>query len=53
MTVKDLILSLQELPPDLPVVNDFKEIDTVSVEDSYYLTGSIDKYTCSTAVILG
>ena len=53
MTVKDLIKELEELPSDLPVVNDFQEINTINVEGLYYLTNSVDKYTYSTAVVLG
>ena len=42
MTVRDLILELKELPQDLPVVTDYKEITEIELDDGFYF---LDKYT--------
>ena len=53
MTVRDLIKELEELPMDLPVVNDLKEIDEVELCDGlYFLEDSISQYDYGSAVIL-
>ena len=53
MTVRDLIKELEDLPMDLPVVNDFKEIERVSLEDSfYYLDSSPERYFHSDVIVL-
>jgi hypothetical protein len=54
MTVRDLIKELKELPQDLPVVTDYKEITDVSVDDSFYFLDSTSKtgYDIGPAVVL-
>ena len=42
MTVGDLIKELKELPQDLPVVTEFKEITDISLSDAFYF---LDKYS--------
>ena len=42
MIVKDLIAELSELPQDLPVVTDYKEITNIKIEDKFYF---LDKTT--------
>lgn len=40
MTVRDLIETLEEMPQDLPVVSDTKEVDIVVIRDEiYYSSG--------------
>ena len=54
MTVQDLIEELKEMPMDLPVVNDYKEISHVDHEGNvYYLDKSEENYYLSEAVVLG
>lgn len=55
MTVKDLIEELSELPQDLPVVTDYKEITDVDVNDSFYFLDKHfkDGYYIGSAVVLG
>ena len=54
MTVSDLINELKELPQDLPVVTDYKEITDVEFEDSFYFLDktSTDGYYIGPAVVL-
>ena len=54
MTVRDLIKELRELPQNLPVVADYKEITDITVEDSYYFLDRHDKnsYDIGAAVVL-
>lgn len=42
MTVSDLIKELKELPQDLPVVTDYKEITDIKLDDSFYF---LDKHS--------
>ena len=42
MTVRDLIKELEELPQDLPVVTDYKEITEINLDNNFYF---LDKYT--------
>lgn len=53
MTVRDLIEELEELPMDLPVVNEFQEVTEATVEEcTYFLDNSPSGYTYSPAVVL-
>ena len=54
MIVADLIKELEELPPELPVVTDYREIKRVREEDSFYFLDSVTKtgYTTGPAVVL-
>ena len=53
MTVRDLIEELEEMPMDLPVVNDVKEIEDVSLEDGlYFLDYDPTRYVFHSAVVL-
>lgn len=52
MTVRDLIKELESLPMDLPVVTDLKEIQCVTIEDSFYLDNSLQRYYHSDVVVL-
>ena len=54
MTVKDLIEELEELPMDMPVVVDYKEISRVAFEEVVYYLDRINKvgYTSGPAVTL-
>lgn len=53
MTVRELIEELEEMPMDLPVVNDSQEITEVNYVDStYYLNSSLTDYVSSSAVVL-
>lgn len=53
MTVRDLIKELENMPMDLPVVNDLKEIDEVDLcNDSYYMDNSAYQYDYSSVVVL-
>jgi len=53
MTVRDLIKELENMPMDLPVVNDLKEIGEVELCDgSYFLDSSVSQYNYSSVVVL-
>ena len=52
MTVRELIEELEELPMDLPVVNDVKEIEEVAFDELYFLDGSPTQYVYSAAIVL-
>lgn len=54
MTVRDLIKELRDLPQDLPVVTDYKEITDIAVEDNFYFLDKHNKngYDISSAVVL-
>ena len=53
MIVNELISELKELPQDLPVVVDYKELTNIEVSDSYYiLTNSESGYSIGAAVVL-
>ena len=54
MTVRDLIDELKELPQDLPVVTDYKEITDVKFEDAFYFLdkSNPDGYYIGPAVVL-
>lgn len=53
VTVRELIETLEEYPMDLPVVTDYREIDEVSVDDSFYfLDHSEQHYHVAPAVVL-
>ena len=54
MTVRDLIKDLKELPQDLPVVTDYKEITDIVVDDSFYFLNNASKtgYDIGPAVVL-
>lgn len=54
MTVKDLILELSELPQDLPVVTDYKEITDIELNNSFYFLDKHSKngYNVGPAVVL-
>lgn len=54
MTVRDLILELRELPQDLPVVTDYKEITDIKLDDCFYFLDKYNKngYTIGPAVVL-
>lgn len=54
MTVRDLMKELQELPQDLPVVTNYKEITDVAVEDHFYFLDKYNKngYDIGAAVVL-
>lgn len=53
MTVRDLIKELEDMPMDLPVINDLKEISDVKyIDGTYYLDNSLVKYNYSQAVII-
>ena len=54
MTVRDLIKELRDLPQDLPVVTDYKEITDIAVEDKFYFLDRYNKngYDVSPAVVL-
>lgn len=54
MIVRDLIKELEELPQDLPVVTDYREIDCVKQVDAFYfLNDSVKEgYTVDAAVVL-
>ncbi|MBP5423974.1 MAG: hypothetical protein J6Y78_16195 [Paludibacteraceae bacterium] len=54
MTVRDLIDELKELPEDMLVVVDYKEVTRINVEDSFYI---LDRdmqngYSIGSAVVL-
>lgn len=54
MTVGDLIKELRELPLDLPVVTDYKEITDVVYDSTFYFLDSQSDtgYTISPAIVL-
>jgi len=53
MTVRDLIEELEEMPMDLPVISDFKEITDVTFEENlFYLDESPMRYTNSAVIVL-
>ena len=53
MTVRDLIEELEQMPMDLPVINDVQEITEVElVDNTYFLDGSFDGYSSCPAVVL-
>lgn len=53
MTVRELIKELEQLPMDLPVVNDLQEITDTEIEDVlYYLDNSSYGYSYYPAVVL-
>ena len=54
MTVRDLIKELKEMPQDLPVVTDYKEITEVLYDDGFYFLDKRSKegYSVSPAVVL-
>lgn len=54
MTVRDLIKELQDLPQDLPVVTDYKEITDLTVDNNFYFLDKYSKngYDIGPAVIL-
>lgn len=54
MTVRDLIEELEELPQDLPVVTDYKEITDIYLENKFYFLDrhSKDGYWIGPAVVL-
>ena len=53
MTVRELIEELEEMPMDLPVISNVKEIEHVHFEEGlYYLDSSPVQYAYSSAVIL-
>lgn len=54
MTVRDLILELEEYPQDLPVVTDYKEITGVVFDNFFYFLDYQSKngYSVSPAIVL-
>ena len=54
MTVRDLIEELEELPQDLPVVTDYKEITDIYLENKFYFLDRYykDGYWIGPAVVL-
>lgn len=53
MTVKDLIEQLKELQQDVPVVSNFKDVETIYYTDACYVLNDLEKnYTIEDAVIL-
>ena len=54
MTVRDLIEELQELPQDLPVVTDYKEIKNVDYCENFYFLNQLSKlgYDIGPAIVL-
>ena len=53
MTVRDLIIELKELPQDLPVVTDYKEITEVDLDEGFYfIDNSKAGYSIGPAVVL-
>ena len=54
MTVSELIEELYQLPQDLPIVSNYKEVTTVQVEDSFYVLDPVSKtgYSIGSVVVL-
>jgi hypothetical protein len=54
MMVSDLIKELKELPQDLPVVTDYKEITDIKLDDAFYFLDNKTKvgYSIGPAVVL-
>ena len=54
MIVRDLIAELKELPQDLPVVTDYREITSVNLDDRFYFLDNCSKdgYTIGPAIVL-
>lgn len=54
MTVKDLISELKQLPQDVPVISNYKEITDVDYADACYIIGDYDRdgYIIGAAVTL-
>ena len=53
MTVKELIKELSEMPQDLPVVSDFKEVSKVIFDELYYFNESDERtYEAGQAIVL-
>jgi len=53
MTVKDLIVKLKELPQDVLVISNFKDVETVYYTDSCYVLNNLEEdYAIEEAVAL-
>ena len=54
MTVRELIEELEQLPQDLTVVTDYKEITTVEYCNAYYLLNNCSKqgYSIEPVIVL-
>lgn len=54
MTVRDLIEALEEMPMDLPVVTDYKEITEIDLDNNFYFLDKCSTvgYTVAPAVVL-
>ena len=53
MTVKDLILELQEYPQDLPVISSHKEISKIKLDnDFYYVNENNESYSIGPSVVV-
>jgi len=53
MTVRELIEELEEMPMDLPVVTDYREVTDVSLDEKFYfLDNSKAGYSIYPAIVL-
>lgn len=54
MTVSELIKELSELPQDLPIVTDYKEITDIVLDERFYFLDKYNKdgYSIGPAVVL-